>query len=45
MLSLCEGAELNIERRRTEELGHKRKPSEIKGTPKERKGNLEMNER
>jgi len=43
MLSLCEGAELNIEEE--EELGHKRKPSEIKGTPKERKGNLEMNER
>jgi hypothetical protein len=36
MLPVCEGAELNIERRRAEKLEHNKESSEVKGTLKER---------
>jgi len=42
---ICEGAKLNIERRRREELEHNKKISEVTGTLKERKRNMEMNKR
>jgi hypothetical protein len=45
VLPVCEEAELNIERRRSEELEHEKKSSEVKGTLKERKRIMEMNKR
>jgi len=43
VLPVCEGAKLNIERRRREELEHKKESSEVTGTLKERKRNMEFN--
>jgi hypothetical protein len=45
VLPLCEGAKLNLERHRREELEHNKKSTEVTGTLKERKRNMEMNKR